>query len=214
MLPLDHAYQKSITNLWTCRRSWCCYADVLSFRIQWQLFSDIRKINCYKDELDDAANEYNPAGNYRINSGKTTASKFFEYKAKIIGNAPAHNNNLDTEVVVPLKYLSNFWWCLDLPLINCKIEPDLSWSRNCINSEISRTAPVTANPYANPPAQVRAATRTTGVIFQIISSKLYTPVVTLSINDSIIFLEKIKQGFNRTISWDKYRSKITTKPKK
>ena len=28
--------------------------------------------------------------------------------------------------VVPLKYLSNFWRSLDLPLINCKIEIDLS----------------------------------------------------------------------------------------
>ena len=144
-------------------------------------------LNCYRDELDDAANEYNPVGNYRINSDKTTTSRFSEYKTKRIGNTPVHNNNLDTEVVVPLKYLSNFWWCLDLPLINCEIEPDLSWSRNCINSEISRTAPVTANPNANPPAQVRTATQTTGVIFQVISSKLYTPVVTLSINESIIF---------------------------
>ena len=33
------------------------------------------------------------------------------------------------------------------------------------------------------------------------------------INDNIEFLENIKQGFKRTISWDKYRSKITTQTK-
>ena len=42
------------------------------------------------------------------------------------------------------------------------------------------------------------------------SGKLYVPVVTLSINGNITFLENIKQGFKRTISWNKYRSEITT----
>ena len=44
------------------------------------------------------------------------------------------------------------------------------------------------------------------------STKLYIPVVTLSINDNIRFFENIKQGFKRTISWNKYRSEITTHP--
>ena len=42
---------------------------------------------------------------------------------------------MDMEVFVPLKHLSNFWRCLGLLLINCEIELDLSWSRNCIISE-------------------------------------------------------------------------------
>ena len=45
------------------------------------------------------------------------------------------------------------------------------------------------------------------------SEKLYIFVVTLSINDNIKFLQNLKQGFKRTISWDKYRSEITTQPK-
>ena len=49
--------------------------------------------------------------------------------------------------------------------------------------------------------------------FQIKSTKLYVTVVTLSINKSITFLENIKQRFKRTISWNKYRSEITTKLK-
>ena len=53
----------------------------------------------------------------------------------------------------------------------------------------------------------------TPTTFQINNAKLYVPVVILSINDNIKFLENIKQGFKRTISWNKYRSEITTQPK-
>ena len=70
---------------------------------------------------------------------------------------------------------------------------DLSWTKYCILIEHHDTI--------------------TGANFMITSSKLYVPVVTLSINDNINFLENIKQGFKRTISWNKYRSEITTQPK-
>ena len=53
----------------------------------------------------------------------------------------------------------------------------------------------------------------TCVNFVITSTKLYATVVTLSINDNTKFLEKIKQDFKRTISWNKYRPEITTQPK-
>ena len=50
----------------------------------------------------------------------------------------------------------------------------------------------------------------TGVNFIITSTKLYLPVVTLSINDNIKILENINQRFKRTISRNKHRSDITT----
>ena len=50
----------------------------------------------------------NDTNNYRIDNNKTTTSKSFEYKTKIIGSKPCNNNRLNVEVVVPLKYLSNF----------------------------------------------------------------------------------------------------------
>ena len=53
----------------------------------------------------------------------------------------------------------------------------------------------------------------TGATFQVNNAKLHDPVVTFSINDNIKFLEDIKRGFKRTISWNKYRSEITTPPK-
>ena len=94
--------------------------------------------NHYRDEVNDDANENNDAVNYRINI-KKEKSKYFEYKTKITGNIQAVNNRLDGEVLVPLKYLSNFWRSLDLPLVKWEIELDLTLLRNCIISEISRT---------------------------------------------------------------------------
>ena len=38
----------------------------------------------------------------------------------------------ETEIVVPLKDLSNFWRTLDIPLINCEIELILTWFKSCI----------------------------------------------------------------------------------
>ena len=53
----------------------------------------------------------------------------------------------------------------------------------------------------------------TGITFQINNGQLYSLVVTLPFNDNTKFLQNIKQGFKRTISWNKYRSEITTQSK-
>ena len=57
----------------------------------------------------------------------------------MISSIPDDNNTLNTEVVVLLKSLTNFWRSLDLPLINCKIEFGLSWPAKCIISQIYGT---------------------------------------------------------------------------
>ena len=158
--------------------------------------------------------------NYRneINNvdGNASDGKSFKYKTKIIGKTeagparttqpdPDRDGNqpsrpyqqsvppLNTEATIPLKYLSNFWRSLDLALINCKLELDLKWSRNCVL--IEDYGPII------------------GIIFIITITKLYVPLVTSSINDNVKFLENIKQGFKRTTSWNKYRSEIITRPK-
>ena len=41
---------------------------------------------------------------------------------------------------------------------------------------------------------------------------MYVPVVTLSKEDDIKLLEKLKTGFKRTIKWKKYRSQMTIQP--
>ena len=61
--------------------------------------------NYCRDGINDDANEI---VNNRINNNKTIASKSFEYKTKLIRSKPDHNSILGAEVVVPLKYLSNF----------------------------------------------------------------------------------------------------------
>ena len=99
--------------------------------------------NYYRDELNDDTNGNN-VDDYRIDNSKTVTSESFEYKTKIIGSTSANNNTLDTEVAVPSKHLSNFWKSLNLTVINFEIELDLSWSKDCVISEISRTYEVAA----------------------------------------------------------------------
>ena len=41
------------------------------------------------------------------------------------------------KVVVLLKYLSNFWRSLEMPLHNCKVELSLRWSENCVLSNVA-----------------------------------------------------------------------------
>ena len=62
-------------------------------------------------------------------AGNTTDS--FNFKAKItvqIGN----DGTKDVEIMVPLKYLSNFWRTLEIPLINCEVNLILTWSSTCV----------------------------------------------------------------------------------
>ena len=80
-------------------------------------------------------------------------------------------------------------------------------------SDISIAPRVAGDPNANPPASNLAGIQTIREKFQINNSTLYVPVVTLSINNYQI-LENIKQGFKRTILWNKYRSDITAQLKK
>ena len=96
--------------------------------------------NYYRDEINNGADE--DAANYRVNKNKTTKSKSFEYKTKIMGRTPADNNASNTEAVVPLKYLSNFWRSLDSPLINCEKELDLTWSKDLRYQEELQWCPI------------------------------------------------------------------------
>ena len=59
-----------------------------------------------------------------------------------------------------------------MPLINCEIQLDLSWSEECIISEMSIIPAVLGNPDANPPVLVVAAIQITSVLFQINNTKL------------------------------------------
>ena len=63
----------------------------------------------------------------------------------------------EVQIMVPLKYLSNFWKTLEMPLINCEVKLILTWSANCVIA------------YTNVTNQ--------GATFAITETKLYVPIV-------------------------------------
>ena len=111
-------------------------------------------------------------------------SESFKSKIKLTGKTPNNNNVKNVEIMVPLKYLSNFWRTLEMPLINCEVNLILTWSSTCVitNSNGAGT-------------------------FATTDTKLYVPVVTLSTQENTKFLQQLKSGFKRVINWNKYLSK-------
>ena len=111
-------------------------------------------------------------------------SESLKSKIEITGKTPNNNNEKDVEIMVPLKYLSNFWRTLEMPLINCEVNRILTWSSTCVitNSNGAGT-------------------------FAVTNTKLYVPVVTLSTQENTKFVQQIKSGFKRVINWNKYLSK-------
>ena len=63
-------------------------------------------------------------------------SSYFKYKVSLLGNPVFPNNiaRINMKVVVPLKYLSNFFKSLEMSLINCKIKLNLTWKKECVLS--------------------------------------------------------------------------------
>ena len=61
-------------------------------------------------------------------------SSSFKNKSGFIGNTENNGIKNGVKVAIPLKYLSDFWRSLEMPLINCKTELSLKWYENCILS--------------------------------------------------------------------------------
>ena len=122
-----------------------------------------------------------------VNFDDNNATASFNFKAKIRGQTNDDGEINDVEIMVPLKYLSNFWRTLEMPLINCEVNLILTWSKDCV---------------------ISSATGETK--FKITETKLYVPVVTLSTQDNAKLLQQLKSGFKRTINWNKYESNIKT----
>ena len=111
-------------------------------------------------------------------------SESFKSKIKITGKTPNNGNGKDVEIMVPLKYLSNFWRTHEMPWINCEVNLILTRSSTCV---------ITVSNGAG--------------TFAITDKKLYVPVVTLSTQENTKFLQQLKLGFKRVINWNKYLSK-------
>ena len=108
----------------------------------------------------------------------------FKSKTKITGKTHNNDNEKDVEIMAPLKYLSNFWRTLEMPLINCEVNLILTWS------------------------STRVITNSTGAgRFAITDTRFYVPVVTLSTQENTKLLQQLKSGFKRVINWNQYLSK-------
>ena len=143
----------------------------------------------------------------------SSSSESFKYKTSITGNTYNIGDGEDgydsskvgkneSEIVIRLKHLSNFWGSLYISLINCELELILNWSKNYVLADMTVRDAGNNN---NPPATVAP----TGLEFQIKDLKLYVPIVTLSKENDIKLLEQLKSGFKRTIKENKYRSQMT-----
>ena len=90
--------------------------------------------NYYRDEPNSGEGDENDNVNYSIKD-----QEFFDYKTNTTVKLEDIDRIKDVEIAKPLKYLSNLWRALDMPLINCKLSLILTWSRNCaLKSKVTR----------------------------------------------------------------------------
>ena len=116
--------------------------------------------------------------NYRDEPNDNLADyESFKSKIRITGKTPNNGDEKDIEIMVPLKYLSNFWRTLEMPLINCEVNLILTSLSTCVitNSTSAGRFPIT-------------------------DTKLYVTVTTLSTQDNSKRLQQLKSGFKRVIN--------------
>ena len=142
-----------------------------TFGSLWQYTKDIPAVNNINAIIDFTNNSLTDS---------------FDFKVKMIGQT-GDNGTKNVEIMVPLKYLSNFWRTLEMSLINCEITLLLTWSASC--------------------AIVSTDVTNQNATFAITDTKLYVPVVTLSQQDNERLLEQLQSDFKRVINWNKYLSK-------
>ena len=108
----------------------------------------------------------------------------FKYKAAFVANTDGGNSFVkNTKIVVPLKYLTNFWRLLEMPLINCKVYLKLNWIEDCIFSNAENSAK-----------------------FKITDSKFHVSIVTSSTKDNVNLTKQLSDGFKRSVYWNSYQT--------
>ena len=114
-----------------------------------------------------------------------------KYKTALVGKTKDYTNPKsfvkNTKIVVPLKYLSNFWRSLEMPFISCKIRLELNWIKDCILSSAGNSAK-----------------------FKIKDAKLHVPIITLSTKDNVNLTKQLSNGFKKSV----YRNSYQTNPAK
>ena len=107
----------------------------------------------------------------------TDNSQLFKYKAALLGRTANAVNNTNSfvkeaKIVVSLKYFSNLWRSLEMPLKNCKVYLKLNWIEDCILSSAGDSET---------------------------DAKLHVPIVTLSAKDSENLAKQLNEGFKRSV---------------
>ena len=120
--------------------------------------------NYYRDEPSNALSSNSE---YKTNIAGTT----YNVNPTIVGDDsiqipscdydPGKGGKNETEVGILLKHLRNFWRTLNMSLFNSEIQLILTWSKNCVLSDMTAVN--------NPPTRLE---------FQIRDTKLYVPAVT------------------------------------
>ena len=125
----------------------------------------------YRDET--ALITKNEIINFPANNNDSASFKFIHQTTGETGSSCT----TDVEIMIPLKYLSNFWRTLEMPLSNCEISLQLKWSKSCILV-----------------AKIKIQH-----LKQMIP-KLYVPIVTLSTQEYINLLRLSESGFKSIIN--------------
>ena len=114
-----------------------------------------------------------------------TNSTLFKFKQEITGQT-TDNGTKDVEMMVTLKYLSDFLRTLKMAYINIEINLILTWSEKCVLSDDTKATKIAVS-----------------------DTKIYVPVVILSTQDNAKQLQQLKLEFRRTINWKKYQPKVS-----
>ena len=111
-----------------------------------------------------------------VDFNEANATDSLNFNTKIIGQTDDNGRINNVKIMVPLKYLNNFWRTLEMSLINCEVELFLTWSADHVII------------YTNVAEQVTT--------FTITETNLYVPVVSLSTQDNTKLLPQ-------SLSWNK-----------
>ena len=106
----------------------------------------------------------------------------FKYKWNIIGNLIVVGTKNNVKIVLPLKYLNNFWISLEILLINCRVELSLGLYQKCILSSAGNSA-----------------------AFTITDAKLDVAIVCLSAEHNKKLSKLLSEGFKRPVHWSEYK---------
>ena len=138
----------------------------------------------YSDNYSDTLGSLWQLKRYEVPAGSVNLtvdnSQSFKYKAALLGKTGDAVNNMNSSVkeakiVAPLKYLSNFWRSLEMPLMNCKVYVELNRLEDCILSSDRDTAK-----------------------FEITDTKLHV-LNYISTKDSANLAKQLNEGFERSV---------------